>query len=87
LIFAAAVKQAKSADTHKVKAALEDLKDPVGGVIAVWKHPYSKWNPMDEQTHEAFRRPQVVMGEVQDGRVVFANAADRARLIKEAGGK
>ncbi|HEX8964756.1 MAG TPA: ABC transporter substrate-binding protein [Rhodocyclaceae bacterium] len=87
LVFAAAVKQAKSADTHKIKAALEDLKDPVRGVIAVWKHPYSKWNPMDEQTHEAFRRQQVVMGEVEDGRVVFANAADRERLIKEAGGK
>ena len=33
-------------------------------------------------THEAFRREQVVMGMVKDGRVVFANEADRARLAK-----
>jgi branched-chain amino acid transport system substrate-binding protein len=87
LIFAAAVKQAKSTDTHKIKEALEDLKDPVPGVITIWQHPFSKWNPADEQTHEAFRRDQVVMGVVQDGHVVFANDADRARLTKAAGGK
>jgi branched-chain amino acid transport system substrate-binding protein len=87
LIFAAAVKQAKSTDTHKIKEALEDLKDPVPGVITIWQHPFSKWNPADEQTHEAFRRDQVVMGMVQDGHVVFANDADRARLTKAAGGK
>jgi branched-chain amino acid transport system substrate-binding protein len=84
-IFAAAVKQAKSTDTHKIKEALEDLKSPVHGVIATWKHPFSKWDPANEQTHEAFRRDQVVMGMVKDGRVVFANNADRERLIKNAG--
>ena len=83
-IFAAAVKQAQSTDTHKIKAALEDLREPVDGVIATWKHPYSKWNPADEQTHEAFRREQVVMGMVEDGHVVFGNDADRKRLIKNA---
>ena len=83
-IFAAAVKQAQSTDTHKIKAALEDLKEPVHGVIATWKHPFTKWNPADEQTHEAFRRQQVVMGMVENGRVVFANQADRERLIKDA---
>ncbi len=83
-IFAAAVKQAQSTDTHKIKAALEDLREPVDGVIATWKHPYSKWNPADEQTHEAFRREQVVMGMVEDGHVVFGNDADRQRLIKNA---
>ena len=84
-IFAAAVKQAKSTDTQKIKDALEDLKEPVKGVIATWKQPYSKWDPANEQTHEAFRRAQAVMGMVQDGRVVFANKADRARLMKAAG--
>ncbi|MHB0973396.1 MAG: ABC transporter substrate-binding protein [Thiobacillus sp.] len=84
-VFAAAVKQAKSTDTHKIKDALEDLKEPVKGVIATWKHPYSKWDPANEQTHEAFRRAQAVMGMVQDGRVVFANKTDRQRLMKSAG--
>jgi branched-chain amino acid transport system substrate-binding protein len=83
LIFAAAVKQAQSTDTHKIKLALEDLKEPVKGVIATWKHPFSKWNPADEETHEAFRRENVVMGMIMDGRVVFANEADKQRLIKQ----
>ncbi len=83
-IFAAAVKQAQSDDTHKIKDALEDLREPVAGVIETWKHPFSKWDPANEQTHEAFRRENVVMGKVQDGHVVFANEADRQRLIKNA---
>jgi len=82
LIFAAAVKQAQSTDTHKIKAALEDLKEPVKGVIATWRHPFSKWDPAREDTHEAFRQDQTVMGMVQDGRVTFANPADRDRLAK-----
>ncbi|MCL4472031.1 MAG: ABC transporter substrate-binding protein [Gammaproteobacteria bacterium] len=83
-IFAAAVKQAQSDDTRKIKEALEDLKVPVKGVIATWLHPYTKWDPANEQTHEAFRRDQVVMGMVKDGRVVFANEAEKQRLIKSA---
>jgi len=83
LIFAAAVKQAQSTDTHRIKEALEDLKEPVKGVIADWKHPYAKWNPASEDTHEAFRVQNVVMGMVKDGQVVFANEADKQRLIKQ----
>jgi branched-chain amino acid transport system substrate-binding protein len=82
LIFAAAVRQAGSTDSLKIRDALEDLKEPVDGVIALWKKPYTKWDPTDVTTHEAFRRDQVVMGMVKDGRVVFANEADRARLAK-----
>ena len=83
LLFAAAVKQAGSTDTLKIKEALEDLKEPVHGVIATWQKPFNKWDPANEFTHEAFRRAQVVMGMVKDGRVVFGNDADRQRLIKE----
>jgi branched-chain amino acid transport system substrate-binding protein len=83
-IFAAAIKQAQSDDTHKIKEALENLGEPVQGVIATWKHPFSKWDPANGQTHEAFRRTDVVMGKVEDGRVVFADEADRQRLIKNA---
>jgi branched-chain amino acid transport system substrate-binding protein len=82
LIFAAAVKQAGSTDSLKIRDALEDLKEPVDGVIALWKKPYSKWSPTDVTTHEAFRREQTIMGMVKDGRVVFANEADKARLAK-----
>lgn len=82
-IFAAAVKQAQSTDTKKIKEALEDLKEPVKGVIAYWVHPYSKWDPSNEETHEAFRREQTVMGMVKDGRVVFSSNVDRQRIIKD----
>jgi branched-chain amino acid transport system substrate-binding protein len=85
-IFAAAVKQAGSTDTKKIKEALEDLKEPVKGVIATWNRPYTKWDPADVTTHEAFRREQTVMGMVQDGRVVFGHPEDKARLVKEASG-
>jgi branched-chain amino acid transport system substrate-binding protein len=82
LIFAAAVKQAGSTESLKIRDALEDLKAPVKGVIATWVKPYSKWDPANVETHEAFRRAQVVMGLVKDGRTVFANEADKARLQK-----
>jgi len=84
LIFAEAVKQAKSTDPKKIKEALENLQTPVKGVIATWVKPYTKWDRSDVTTHEAFRRPQVVMGKVQDGRVVFSNPADRDRLKAQA---
>jgi branched-chain amino acid transport system substrate-binding protein len=83
-IFAAAVRQAQSSDTRKIKLALEDLQDPVKGVIAIWKHPFSKWNPADVQTHEAFRREHAVMGMIKEGHVVFGNKSDRQLLIKQA---
>ena len=79
-LFAAAVKQAGSTDSRKIAEALEDLREPVQGVIATWNKPYSKWDPSKPETHEAFRREQAVMGLVKDGRVVFANESDRARL-------
>jgi branched-chain amino acid transport system substrate-binding protein len=83
LIFAAAVKQAGSTDSLKIRDALEDLKEPVKGVIGTWVKPYSKWDPTSVETHEAFRRDKVVMGMVKDGRVVFANDADKARLARD----
>ena len=86
-IFAAAVKQAGSADTHQIKAALEDLKEPVHGVISTWQHPYSKWDDKGTEAHEAFRRKNAVMGMVEDGKVVFAHEEDRKRLAGQAKGK
>ena len=84
LLLAAAIKQAGSVDTGKIKLALESLQEPVVGVIATWKKPYSTWDPAVESTHEAFRAEQVVMGVVKDGRIVFANQADRERLKQAA---
>ena len=83
-IFASAVKQAQSTDTKKIKLAMEDLREPVQGIITTWKKPFSTWDPANEESHEAFRREQVVIGMVQDGHVVFGNDADRKRLIGKA---
>ena len=83
LLFAAAIKQANSADTRKIKDALEDLKEPVKGVINTWKRPFSKWDPANVETHEAFRRGDTVMGMVKDGRVVFADQKDRKLMAKK----
>ncbi|HSN16429.1 MAG TPA: ABC transporter substrate-binding protein [Anaeromyxobacteraceae bacterium] len=85
LIFAAAAKQAGTTDSRKIRDALEDLKQPVDGVIARWVKPYRKWDPGDVTTHEAFRRENTIMGMIKDGRVVFANDADRARLAQRGG--
>ena len=70
-LLAAAIKQAGSTDGAKVKAALEDLKAPVEGVITTYTKPFTK------SDHEAITSNIPVFGEVKDGRVVFANAEDQ----------
>jgi branched-chain amino acid transport system substrate-binding protein len=82
LVMAAAVHQADSTNSTKIRDALEDLKSPVKGVIATWNHPYSKWNWKNPDSHEAFRRDDVVMGLVKGGRIVYANAEEREREAK-----
>jgi branched-chain amino acid transport system substrate-binding protein len=84
LILAEAIHEAGSTSPSKIKLALENLKGTVRGAIADWRRPWSKWNPADEQSHEAFRRSSTVMGKVLNGRVVLANPADR-RVLDGAG--
>jgi len=69
-LLAAAIKQAGTTNGVKVREALENLKGKVNGVITTYDHPYTHDN------HEAISRNMVVMGEVKDGRVVYANKAD-----------
>ena len=82
LLLAAAVKQAGSADSTKIRDALESLAEPVAGVITTWKKPYAKWDPSHPETHEAFRRGDAIMGMVSGGHVVFANPEDRKRVMQ-----
>ena len=58
------------------------IVESVPSVVTCSAPELSKWNPADVTTHEAFRREQVVMGLVKGGKVVFANEADRQRLVK-----
>lgn len=71
-LLAAAIKQAGSTDGPKIRAALENLRTPVEGVITTYNHPYTHDN------HEAITMNMTVMGEVKNGRVVYAYDADLA---------
>ncbi len=72
-LLAAAIQQAGGTDGVKVREALENLKQPVAGVIAVYRRPYTHDN------HEAISKGEVVMGEVKDGHVIYAYPADAKR--------
>ena len=69
-LLAAAIKQAGSTDGPKIKAALEDLKAPVDGVVTTYNKPFSA------KDHEAITANIPVFGEVKGQRVVYAYEAD-----------
>lgn len=72
-LLAAAIQQAGTTNGVKVREALENLKGKVDGVITTYEQPYTHDN------HEAITRKMVVMGEVKDGHVVYANKADEKK--------
>jgi branched-chain amino acid transport system substrate-binding protein len=72
-ILAAAINQAGSTNGVKIREALENLKEKIDGVVTTYDHPYTHEN------HEAIDSNKVVMGEVRDGHVVYANKADQNR--------
>ncbi|MDC8785907.1 ABC transporter substrate-binding protein [Roseateles koreensis] len=69
-LLAAAIKQAGSTEGPKVRAALEDLKAPVVGVVTTYNKPFTK------EDHEAITANIPVFGEVKGQRVVYAYEAD-----------
>ncbi|BET09772.1 ABC transporter substrate-binding protein [Pandoraea sputorum] len=69
-LLAAAIKQAGSTDGPKVRAALEDLKTPVEGVVTTYDHPFT------HDDHDAITANIPVFGEVKGGRVVYAYDSD-----------
>ncbi len=69
-LLAAAIKQANSTDGPKIKAALEDLKTPVEGVVTTYNKPFTA------KDHEAITANIPVFGEVKGQRVVYAYEAD-----------
>jgi branched-chain amino acid transport system substrate-binding protein len=69
-LLAAAIKQAGSTDGPKIKAALEDLKAPVEGVVTTYNKPFTKTD------HEAITANIPVFGEVKGNHVVYAYADD-----------
>lgn len=74
LLLAAGIRQAGSTEGPKIREALEHLKEKVEGVITTYERPFTK------DDHEAIQRDVPVIGEVRDGRVVFAYEEDRRRI-------
>jgi branched-chain amino acid transport system substrate-binding protein len=72
-LLAAAIKQAGSTDGPKVKAALEDLKTPIDGVVTTYNKPFSKGD------HDAITANIPVIGEVKGQRVVYAYPDDQKK--------
>ena len=72
-LLAAAIKQANSTDGPKIKAALEDLKTPVEGVVTSYKAPFSA------KDHEAITVNIPVFGEVKGGKVDYAYPEDQKK--------
>jgi len=72
-LLAAAIKQAGSTEGPKIKAALEDLKAPVEGVVTTYNKPFSKTD------HDAITANIPVFGEVKAGKVVYAYADDQKK--------
>ncbi|MDP4302014.1 ABC transporter substrate-binding protein [Leptothrix discophora] len=84
-LLAAAIKQAGSTEGPKIKAALEDLKAPVDGVVTTYNKPFSATD------HEAITANIPVFGEVKGARVVYAYAEDAKKAsevrVKDANAK
>ena len=74
LVLAAAIRQAGDTDGDKIREALEHLNERVEGVVTTYDTPFS---PDD---HEAIDDTSVpVMGEVKEGRVIYAYPQDLVR--------
>ena len=71
-LLTAAIKQAGTTDGPKVRAALEDLKEKVDGVVTTYDHPFTA------SDHEAISKNIPVFGIVKGGRVVFWSKEDEA---------
>ncbi len=74
LLWAAALRQAGSSQPDTVVTALEQLREPVDGVLARYYRPFSRHD------HEAVDARIPLIGVVRGGRVGFAHPQDKARL-------
>ena len=73
LLLAAAIRQAGSTDGPAIRQALENLKQPVAGLITTYRKPFSATD------HEAIELDVPVIGEVRQQQVVYAYPQDRQR--------
>lgn len=81
LLLAAAIRQAGNLDGAAIRDALENLKGRVPGVVTDYEKPFSPDN------HEAIGANVPVMGEVRNGRVVYAYGEDEKRSLVRRGAR
>ena len=77
LILAAAIEQAGSTDGDRIREALETLEATIEGVVMTYHRPFSRTN-----RESITRTDDIFMGEIRNGRIVFANHADRTRAAR-----
>lgn len=73
LLLAAAIRQAGSTDGPAIRGALENLRQPVAGLITTYRKPFSATD------HEAIELDVPVIGEVRRQQVMYAYPQDRLR--------
>lgn len=73
LLLAAAIRQAGNTDGPAIHQALENLKQPVAGLITTYRKPFSSTD------HEAIELDVPVIGEVRQQHVMYAYPQDRQR--------
>jgi branched-chain amino acid transport system substrate-binding protein len=66
-LLAAALRQSDAIEGSKILDALENLKEPIDGVVTTYRQPFSASN------HEAYSAEIAVMGELRNGHLVLAN--------------
>ncbi len=75
LLLIAAIIQAGNTDGPKIREALENLKNPIHGVISTYDHPFT------HDDHEAISENMVFMGEIKNGKIIFAYPEDLRRSL------
>jgi branched-chain amino acid transport system substrate-binding protein len=82
LLLAVAIREARSTEGPKIRAALENLTGLVQGAVTTYERPFTS------QDHEAITSNMLVVGVVRDGRVTYAHAKDaqRGMLIRTKSG-
>lgn len=74
-LLAAGIRQAGTTEGPAIRAALEDLRTPVEGVISTFDRPFDKFN------HDAMNPNLLVMGIVRGGRVTYVYADDARKAL------
>lgn len=77
-VLAAAIRQARSTDGEKIRAALENLNEKIDGIVMTYDKPFS------HDDHEAVEPRHVVMGVVKEGLVVSAYENEKSSLVADA---